>query len=322
MIGKVFCAEGPSQPELLPQRSVYSTMLFAMLPMSLPSLPVVEFKFESQGREWTVHQAGRREGSEKQPLVVVLHGAGGRGDQYLTKNGWQALAEQEGFLCLAPTGQPAIRSAASNFRTNPNLWNSGQLNAISPRARVNDIGFLDDLLRHAVKNLNVDPARIYMTGHSNGAGMTWRYAAEGNVPLSAIGPVMAPPWVMPTDKSRPVPVLAIYGLEDPLVPWNGGRRKNPWGTEQDMSPIVQELGKYAKGMGGRERGISPKMAGPVQRYEFGPLRGGAPFTALTIEGQGHGWPGGQASGLPSSMTGPDTSHLDATAKLWDFFKKY
>ena len=63
MIGKDFSAEGPSQPELLPQRSVYSTMLFAMLPMSLPSLPVVEFKFESQGREWTVHQAGRREGS-------------------------------------------------------------------------------------------------------------------------------------------------------------------------------------------------------------------------------------------------------------------
>lgn len=302
-------------------------MLVALMPMLAPNLAPAsvapdQFKLESQGREWTVHYAGAELSGAKRPLVVVLHGAGGSGDQYLIKNGWQSAAEKEGFLCIAPTGQSAIRGQASSFRTNPNLWNSGQLNPLSPRARINDVAFLDELLRHAVKSLNADPQRIYITGHSNGAGMTWRYAAEGNVPLAAIGPVMAPPWVMPTEKSRAIPVLAIYGLVDPLVPWNGGKRKNPWGQEQDMAPILGELGRYAKGMGGRERGMSPKMPGPVQRYEFGPLRGGAPFTALTIDGQGHGWPGGQESGLPASMIGPDTSHLNATTKLWEFFKKH
>ena len=71
---------------------------------------------------------------------------------------------------------------------------------------------------------NIDPARIYVNGFSNGGGMalelgcmlTGRIAAVGIVP-----PALLLPWSLCAD-SRPVPMITFYGTADPLAPFNGG----------------------------------------------------------------------------------------------------
>ena len=53
-------------------------------------------------------------------------------------------------------------------------------------------GILNDLeINH---NFNIDRNRVYATGHSNGAGMTWRLACEASDIITAAAPNDGKPW--------------------------------------------------------------------------------------------------------------------------------
>ena len=88
-----------------------------------------ELSLEAAGRTWhylaLVPSAARSE--RPLPVVLILHGAGGSGQAYLDHAGWAAKAEKEGFLAIAPDGQPARSDQPPSFLLNPRLWNTGQL---------------------------------------------------------------------------------------------------------------------------------------------------------------------------------------------------
>src|SRR3954469_13705971 len=100
------------------------------------------------------------------PLVMMLHGAGGSAEFAADETGWSRLADVERFAVVYPEGGPVKPHKAPKFLTNPQEWND-----VSGRGRHDDVGFLlavlDDLQSH------IDPARVYVTGFSNGAGMTF-----------------------------------------------------------------------------------------------------------------------------------------------------
>ena len=63
-----------------------------------------------------------------------------------------------------------------------------------------------------------DPGRVYVTGFSNGASMTFRFAAERSTRLAAIAPVAGPCRLRAPRLERAVPTLFLVGAADPLVP--------------------------------------------------------------------------------------------------------
>ena len=68
---------------------------------------------------------------------------------------------------------------------------------------------------------------VFMTGFSNGAAMTFRFAAERPDDVAAIAAVSGYcPHVGPM--SRPVPTHFLIGSDDPLVPITGGEVVSPW----------------------------------------------------------------------------------------------
>ena len=104
----------------------------------------------------------------KPPLVLMLHGAGGDGSGTLDKDGWAAKADKEGFIAVAPDGLPARPGGRPNFLTNPPLWHSGQLRPDSPRAAIDDVAFIRQLLDDLQTKLPFDESRVFCAGHSNG----------------------------------------------------------------------------------------------------------------------------------------------------------
>jgi hypothetical protein len=93
-----------------------------------------------------IHIPTRYKADQKPPLVLLLHGGGGGATHALEKDGWAAKADKEGFLIVAPEGLGALPKLPTNFKFNPALWNSGQLNARSPRAMIDDVAFVRELL--------------------------------------------------------------------------------------------------------------------------------------------------------------------------------
>jgi polyhydroxybutyrate depolymerase len=254
----------------------------------------------------------------KPPLVLMLHGAGGTGTGALDKDGWSAKADKEGFIAVAPDGLPARPSAKPNFLTNPHLWNSGQLRPGSPRAAIDDVAYIRQLLDALKEKVPYDENRVFCAGHSNGGGMTFRLAAELSERFTAIGTVAGRLDSKDPKPKKLLPTLYILGTKDPLMPLAGGDVKLSWGHHQNP-PVAEMLAVWVKALDCQPEPRTIADKDGVKKLEYPSKTGGPTLTVLYIEGQGHHWPGGERT-LPESMVGPITTKLDATDALWDFFE--
>jgi polyhydroxybutyrate depolymerase len=281
-----------------------------------------DLTLKAAGHEWhyTLHVPPKYDAAKPTPLVVVLHGAGGKGEAYLDKAGWSKKADAAGFIVVAPDGLPARPDEVEGFLTNPRLWNSGQFPATSPRSKVDDIAFFKALLDDVGRRVSVDKDRIYLTGHSNGAGMTFRLGAELSQHFAALAPVASHTWIKEPKPARPLPTLYIIGTEDPLVPVKGGDSVTPWG-KRTTPPVAESLAKWARALGCSEEPKTVRDKDGVKVVEYAAGKSGVKLTAYYIEGQGHNWPGGKDI-LPARFMGPSSDKVNATDLIWAFFEKH
>ena len=242
------------------------------------------------------------------PLVIMLHGGFGSGKQAESSYHWDELADQQGFIVAYPDG---IRHS----------WNAGGI-CCGPALRdnVDDVGFLTRLIRAVSQTENVDPGRVYLTGMSNGAAMTYRYACEGTYPIAAIGPV-AGSFSFSCSMPHPVSVIAVHGLDDRHVPFAGGQGTKGV-TKGSWLAVPQTLGLFR----------SADSCQPPTTLKEGLVQTTASHCAqsrevvlITVEGAGHQWPGGKPkTGIIQRIlrSDPPSTALDATATLWRFFQKH
>jgi polyhydroxybutyrate depolymerase len=139
----------------------------------------------------------------------------------------------------------------------------------------------------------VDPNRIYASGHSNGGGMVNRLACELADRIAAIGTISGA-YGASADcaPSRPVPVFAIHGTEDPIVPYEG-------------------IPDWALGWANRN-GCDPEPLNIphnvlIHEQKWSNCRAGADVVLYTIEDMGHDWT-------------HDIINMGQT--IWDFFAQH
>jgi len=281
-----------------------------------------EFTISAAGHDWhcTVHVPPSYDGSKAVPLVLILHGAGGQGSLYLTRCGWADKADKAGFIAAAPDGLPARADEPASFLNNPRLWNSYILLPRNPRASIDDIAFFKALIKELEKRYKVDTKRVYVAGHSNGAGMAFRLGAEMADTFAAIAPVASTCTVPNPKPSRPVPTVFIIGNQDTLVPIAGGKSTTPWGSRVTL-PVARSLARWATAIGCSAEPKTVSDKGGVKIVSYPAKKGSVDFVAYYIEGQGHNWPGGDAM-LPQRLVGPNNPSFDATDVIWEFFAKH
>lgn len=304
----------------------FSALLLTADDTELPSPPsagdyTLKLKASGFDRLARIHVPKGYAAGTNPPLVLAFHGAGGSGATMLENNGWAAQSNQAGFIVVAPDGLPAFPRLPANFRTNPRLWNSGVLNPNTPRAQIDDVAFVSQLLNELKSRLLYDEAKVFVTGHSNGASMTFLLGAKLSERIAAIAPVGGPMAVADPKPTKPLPTLFIIGVADPLVPFNGGEVKLPWGPPKTHPPVSEFLAPWAKALGciNEPRPIAENDG--LKKVEYSAMAGKASLTAIFITNHGHEWPGGQGSGLPESLIGPSSNSLNATQTIWDFFAK-
>ena len=283
------------------------------------SAVVQDLEIQAAGHTWTYHlHIPSTISKVPAPLVLVFHGAGGDGKSYLNKNGWAALSEQEGFIVAAPDGLPALPRMPANFRLNPRLWNSGQLNPRSPRAGVDDLAFINALVNDISDRTTIDRGRVFATGHSNGAGMTFKIGAELSTRFAGIATVMGLNTSEGALPTRALPTLMIIGMRDPLNPMEGGERQLPWG-KSTVPPVSQGIQAWSNSLGCTWPAVRDRDDDQIILERFQGCRDGAMYTIWYLKGQGHSWPGGKDSGLPESVMGPNVTKVNATSLIWQFF---
>ena len=277
-------------------------------------------------RSYLVHVPARR-GSAPLPVLLAFHGGGGNARGFQDYAGFDALADREGFIAVYPNGTGPLRSLLLTFNAGNHCCGPAQ------RQQVDDVGFAAAVVEDVARRTSVDRRRIYATGHSNGAIMAYRLAAERADLVAAIAPVAG---AMSLDRfapSTPVPVLHIHSVDDPRALYAGGVGPPFPGTSTRVTHASVEgaLGKWIARNGCRtEPAIGETRRGrpgtidaghTATRLEYTPCRTGADVVHWKLTGAGHGWPGGP-SPVREQLSGPRTTIVDAAAEIWAFVSKY
>ena len=273
-------------------------------------------------RTYRVHVPPSHDKTKPAPLVLALHGGGGTGAhmERLTLGGFNVLSDQEGFIVAYPDGIERH-------------WNDGRKQA-RDRAHgenIDDVGFLSALIDRLIQELNVDAKRIYVTGMSNGAMMSFRLACERSGKIAAIAPVAG---AMPDDLAahcaplQPISVLVISNTQDPMVPWTGGdvrflwiERGKAYSTASTVAYWVRHDQCSPSPVVAWEPDADPQDGTRVRREVYGGGKDETEVILYAIEGGGHTWPGGYQY-LPEGVIGKTSRDIDANQVIWDFFKRH
>jgi len=275
-------------------------------------------------RHYTVHVPPGYDGKSPRPVVIMLHGGGGTGRAAAEETGWGALADREGFLAVFPDALPRDPAKPGSFARNPQLWNDGSGRFYAGSQAPDDVAFLNAVLDDLLAKFAVDGQRLFVTGFSNGASMTFHFGAAA-ARIAAIAPVAGTCWLAPLKLARPVSMCYLTGTADPLNRLEGGVPQLAGASDKVRSqakpPVRDSIQKWAQALGCPATPAGTSETNGVRTATYGPGRDGAEVVWVTIANQGHTW-AGHKSLLPEFMVGKTTDKLDATAFIWEFFKHH
>ncbi len=310
-------------------------------PREIPLGPTggYEIALEHGGRTRTalVHVPAKLPADRPVPLVLNFHGGGGNAAAHRDYVRMEALADREGFIVVYPNGTGRLEEKLLT-------WNAGTCCGYAMAEKVDDVGFVRALVAALATRAPVDTTRVYATGLSNGAMMSYRLAAQASDVVAAIAPV-AGSMVLPeprADDPRPalavpgrraMPILHVHSVDDKRALYYGGlgepfpltnvRTRHPdaeavlyrWAAFGDCAPkaVLEEERRGAAG--------TPTAEHAATRYVFYGCRDGTEIALWKLAGAGHVWPGGRRDYLPRIL-GPGTDVIDANAEMWKFFRRF
>jgi polyhydroxybutyrate depolymerase len=272
-------------------------------------------------RTFIVHVPPALDGKSKAPVVFMLHGAGSSGAGADTETGWRAKSDREGFIAVFPDGTPPRPKLPARFILNPRLWNDGSGRGAVGIEKVDDLGFISAMIDYIEARYSADPARIYCTGFSMGASMTFSVGLNLSSRVAAVAPVSGHLWYTGKQLAYPVPLLFIIGTDDPLNPIAGGNVKLPWGSTQYHPPIADSLKEWERMLGCGPQVTTARTRNGVSEIAYDQCAKGGEVVYYTVKGLGHVWPGGQ-NRLPEKWVGKPSNALNATDVIWEFFKAH
>jgi polyhydroxybutyrate depolymerase len=251
---------------------------------SQPSPGDHELTLEIGGKQRTflVHAPPGYPGAGPMPLVVAMHFYPGSGAALREMIDMDAKADEHGFLVAYPDGV------------------DGGFNALVCCGAADDVAFIRALTDRLVADWRVDPARVYATGISNGADMSFRAAVEATGVFAAIGAVsggFGGPKVAAADyrPARPVSVLTVIGRLD-----------------QYYETFQTGLTRWRERLG-CEAVPAPAGGEGVERSRAR-CADGSDLEVYVVTDMGHSWPGAKRGQLAD----PDAP-IVATDLLWEFF---
>ena len=181
------------------------------------------------------------------------------------------------------------------------FWNAGTPGCCNLYdSDVDDSAYLSGLIAEIRETVSVDPDRVFIFGHSNGAFMAYRMACDHADQVAAI--VSLAGVVVPQDTCHPsqaVHVLHVAGTADTAVPYDGSggapsamEDVETWAENDGCDPVADDTGPALDLEINLDGDETHQLA-----YTLGCEPGGS-ATLWTIEGGAHQpVPSPEASGL-------------------------
>lgn len=254
-----------------------------------------QFVYDDTVRTYRVYEPALPLNPNGYPLVIGLHGVGSTAIQFIGNAALRAKADSAQFIVACPN---ALRHPVVSY------FNAGgdyeQLTDST-----DDLGFISAVIDTMIKNYSVDSMRIYVMGHSNGAIMAYRVAAELSQRVAAIAANSGQMVYEYCNPQFPVPLIHMHGLQDSICPYGGFS-----GPNFTLPPVDTTMAIW--------RGINGCSSIPDTIYNhpgiigkrWASASGLSDIQLYTIANGGHQWPK------------VDSLGISATEVFWDFLSSY
>jgi poly(3-hydroxybutyrate) depolymerase len=162
------------------------------------------------------------------PFLIALHGAGDTGENFIFATRLTDTAAANAFVIVGPNGfnRGWFVSSSEGWPGSDGYDTSLQ----------NDLVFMLDLIDYAYENFGIDRNRVYVCGHSRGAGMTGMLAFGSGLYTTSAGLYVSEFAAFAVnagydatggsaDLTRAMPkrpIWVIHGTSDSVVPYSSG----------------------------------------------------------------------------------------------------
>ena len=254
------------------------------------------------------------------PLVVDIHGYTQDMDKHNNMTGFDEIAIEEGFIVVYPDGYE-------------NSWNAGDICCgVAHEEGIDDLSFLLGLVQNLIETQPVDKDRIYVSGWSNGCGMTQMLAVEASELFAAAGCMSFYLIAPPSSNYTPIPFMEIHGLLDDLIVYGNAGLLTIFGqdTEWTEEGAIQNLEDW-KNLNNCE-GITPEIIITEDDYDirgYSDCENGAEVRLMTLYYGGHN---PYAKDCPDyQLESPEDviwscrknpTGIESTRILWDFMNDF
>ena len=246
--------------------------------------------------------------SKKYPLVLAFHGGSPLGYQSIQyQSRLSEKSDSAGFIVVYPEG---VKVAGNR------TWNAGGCCSPATTLNIDDVGFVNSLLNTLYKNRPVDTTRVYATGFSNGALLSYKLANQLTKRFAAIAIVEGDFVSYPWQPSRAIPIISFHSYQDQNVKYNGGVTTGNTGTyfppQDSMFAIISS--NYSCTV---KKEILFHDINKFDHFKYSNCSCNAIIEQyVSFDGE-HSWPGGLATGGVTV-----SNQFSATYLMWKFFQNY
>jgi polyhydroxybutyrate depolymerase len=214
----------------------------------------------------------------KPALVFVLHGLGGDGPGMRSSTQMDKVADREKFLVAYPNAVGGTWDYASTK---------------------NDHAILKAIIDTAAARYQVDRARVYVSGFSQGGGMAVYAGFTDPGVYAAVAPVSSVGSGAPTP-ARPIPIHLTFGTKDLYTPATFMASVAGWVSFDscNANPVIQR--PYP----------ATNVNSAVTRLTYGNCAQGTAIVVDSVKDGGHEWPNNTATKVSTSE------------EVWAFFKRF
>ncbi|MCC2546050.1 T9SS type A sorting domain-containing protein [Hymenobacter sp. BT175] len=246
------------------------------------------------------------------PVVMSLHPGLSNATNHAQAARWQVKGNTENFIAVYPNGT-ATQAGSTNYS-----WNAYEP---STGANVDDVGFLNAVLNQVIRQYSVDTTRLYLSGFSNGAWMTFRMGCDFTRRFAALGPLSGS-WKFGGDgrcdhggcDGSPIPgtsppsaeasVNCVPDRTIPIMYYRGTREANltDRAVTDPMVPYFWSRRNQCQTLGVRDS--LTRNGDLIRRDRYPGCSGNSEVVVMSVVGNSHVW------------------HASATDEFWDFFRRF
>ena len=267
-------------------------------------------------RQYAVHVPMGYDKNTPVPALFCIHGLDQTAVMFCLDTGvaWPAKGDKEGFVVIMPNGYM-------------NSWNGGTCCGSAASSGLDDVALMRAIFAEVGTHVNLDLGRVYATGLSNGAYMSYRLACEASDLFVAVAPSAGAVGTAaigggtqstsdlatcaPTHK---VSILDVHGTSDPLIPY----------SLQKPSLAILQASNGCSTM--TVPATVPASGGDTTCVTFAgcPSCPNVSVTGCSITDGGHCWFGSSDCGtgggaIGTAIVGNNSNFMMNTDQIWAFF---